>query len=162
MALLGIKKFNDKVLSKRAKKIRRIDDKIVQLARDMAETMKSGRGVGLAANQVGVLKRIIVMEADFKNQRVLALINPKIVRRSRKKEIDKEGCLSFPDIYIDIKRSRKIKVKAKNIKGENVVVETEGLMARVIQHEIDHLNGIVFYKRLGLIKRILFKKKYLK
>jgi len=162
MPILEIRKFKDKILKKKARKIRKIDDKIKNLADDMAQTMRTYQGIGLAGPQVGVLKRIIVIEADFQNRGVLALINPKIIRKSKEKKTDKEGCLSFPDIYLDIKRSKKIKVKAQNIKGEKVIVDAEGLIARAIQHEIDHLNGIVFYQRLGLIKSILFKRKYLK
>lgn len=160
MALLIIRKFKDKILKKRAKKIRKIDDKIIKLAHDMAETMRLGQGIGLAANQVGVLKRIIIVEADFQDQRFLVLINPKIIRKSRDKAIDKEGCLSFPGIYLDIKRSKKIKVKAKNIKGEKIIIDADGILARALQHEIDHLNGILFYKRLKTIKRIAFKMKH--
>ncbi len=160
MALLTVRKFKDKILKKRAKKVRKINEETIKLTYDMAETMKLGQGIGLAANQVGVLKRIIIVEADFKSQQVLALINPKVVKKSREKTIDKEGCLSFPGIYLDIKRSNAVKVKAKNIKGEKVVVEAEGILARVLQHEIDHLNGVLFYQRLSPIKRITFKMKY--
>lgn len=162
MAVLEVKKFKDKILAKKARKVRKIDEKIKELARDMAETMRTYQGIGLAAPQVGVLKRIIVIDADFQNQGILALINPKIIKKSREKKIDKEGCLSFPDIYLDIKRSKKIKAKAMNIKGEKILVEAEGILARALQHEIDHLNGIVFYKRLGPIKRMLFKRRHLK
>lgn len=160
MALLQIRKYGDKILKKKTKKVKKINEEIVKLAHDMAETMRLGQGIGLAANQVGILKRIIVIEADFQNQQVLALINPKIVKRSREKSIDKEGCLSFPDICLDIKRSKKVKVKAKNIKGEKVAIEADGLLARALQHEIDHLNGILFYQRLSPIKRISFKIKH--
>ncbi|KPJ54995.1 hypothetical protein AMJ47_02980 [Parcubacteria bacterium DG_72] len=160
MALLIVRKFKDKILKKKAKKVRKIDDEIIKLAYDMAETMKLGQGIGLAANQVGVLKRIIVVEADFQNQQVLALINPKIVKKSREKTIDKEGCLSFPGVYLNIKRSNAIKVKAKNIKGEKIIIEAEGILARALQHEIDHLNGILFYQRLGPFKRAAFKMKH--
>jgi len=90
----------------------------------------------------------------------LALINPKIIKKSKEKIVDKEGCLSFPGIYLDIKRSNKIKVRAKNISGEKIEVEAEGILARAIQHEVDHLNGIVFYKRLNPIKRIIFQFKH--
>jgi peptide deformylase len=135
MALLMIKKYGEKILKKKAKKIKKIDDKIIKLAHDMAETMRLGQGIGLAGNQVGVLKRIIVLEADFKDRKVLALINPKIIKKSKAKYIDKEGCLSFPGIYLDIRRSKKVKVKAKNIKGEKVIIEADGLLARALQHE---------------------------
>jgi peptide deformylase len=160
MALLQIRKFGDRTLKKKAKKIKKIDEQIIKLVHDMAETMKLGQGIGLSANQVGVLKRVIVIEADFENQRVLALINPKITKKSKGKNTDKEGCLSFPNIYLDIKRSNKVKVKAKNIKGEKVAIEADGLLARALQHEIDHLNGILFYQRLSPMKRISFKMKH--
>ncbi len=160
MALLVIRKIGDKILRKKAKRIWKIDDEIIKLAHDMAETMRLGQGVGLAANQVGVLKRIIVVESNFENRQVLALINPKIIKKSREKTIDKEGCLSFPNISLDIKRSNAVKIKAKNIKGEKIVIEAEGILARVLQHEIDHLNGILFYQRLSPFKRAAFKMKY--
>ena len=160
MALLIIRKLKDKILKKKAKKVKKIDEETIKLAYDMAETMKLGQGIGLAANQVGVLKRIIVVESDFQKQEVLALINPKVIKKSREKTIDKEGCLSFPKVYLDIKRSNGIKVKAKNIKGEKVIIEADGILARVLQHEIDHLDGILFYQRLSLIKRISFKMKH--
>lgn len=160
MGLLQIRKYGDKILKKKAKKITKIDENTVRLAHDMAETMRLGQGIGLAANQVGVLKRIIVIEADFENGQVLALINPKIAKKSRDKSIDKEGCLSFPDIFLDIKRSNRVKVKAKNVKGEKVIIDADGLLARALQHEIDHLNGILFYKRLPAMKRIAFKLKH--
>ena len=145
MALLEIRKFNDIVLSKRARRVWKINEKIKTLAEGMAETMKTNQGVGLAAPQVGVLKKIIVFERDYRIGETMALINPRIVKKSREKFVDTEGCLSFPGIYIDIKRAKKIKVRAKNIEGEKIEMEAEGLLARILQHEIDHLNGIVFY-----------------
>ena len=159
MAILEIKKFKDPVLRKRSKKIRKVNDKIKKLIVDMAQTMEQGQGIGLAAPQVGVLKRIIVVKADLKGQRILALINPKIVKKGREKEKEEEGCLSFPGIFLEIKRAKEIKVKAMNIKGEKVKLKAKGILARVIQHEIDHLNGVLFYNRLSLIKRIIFKLK---
>ena len=160
MPILEIRKFNDRILKRRARKIGRINDKTIALARDMAETMKTSQGLGLAAPQVGILKRLVVIEANFQDRRSLALINPKIIKKSKEKIVDKEGCLSFPGIYLDIKRSDKIKVRAKNISGEKIEVEAEGILARAIQHEVDHLNGIVFYKRLNPIKRIIFQFKH--
>jgi len=158
--ILEIRKFNEPVLRKKARKIRSITPKIKQLAIDMVQTMKKGEGIGLAAPQVGVLKRMIVIETDYRNRGVLALVNPKIIKRSSKKEKDTEGCLSFPGIYIELKRAEKVEVKARNINGEKIRFKAEGLLARVLQHEIDHLNGIVFYKRLNLIKRIIFQAKH--
>ena len=160
MAILEIRKFNDPVLRKKAKKVGSINQEVRQLAVNMAQTMKKGEGIGLAAPQVGVLKRIITIETDYRNRGILALINPKIIKKSREKEKDTEGCLSFPGIFIELKRAKKIEVKAKNINGEKIKFSAEGLLARAIQHEIDHLNGIVFYKRLNPFKRIAFQIKH--
>ena len=160
MAILEIKKFKDPILKKRSKKIRRVNDKIKKIIVDMAQTMERGQGVGLAAPQVGILKRIIVVKADLQGQRILALINPKIVKKGREKEKHEEGCLSFPGIFLEIKRAKEIRIKAIDINGEKVNLKAKGILARVLQHEIDHLNGILFYNRLGLIKRIIFKLKH--
>jgi len=159
MAILEIKKFKDPVLRKRCKKIRKVNDKIKSLIVNMVQTMEEGHGIGLAAPQVGVSKRVIVVKADFRGQRILALINPKITKRSRKKEKGEEGCLSFPGIFLEIKRAEEIRIKAININGEKINLKVNGILARVFQHEVDHLNGILFYSRLGPIKRIIFKLK---
>ncbi len=106
----------------------------------MVKIMKANEGIGLAAPQAGQSLRIIVIEYS---EGALALINPKITRKSFKKDIMEEGCLSLPDIRKDVKRSIKITIKALNLKGEPVKLKAEGLLARIIQHEIDHLNGIL-------------------
>jgi peptide deformylase len=160
MAMLEIRKFNDPILRKKGKKIIKIDQEIKQLAKDMEETMKEGNGIGLAAPQIGVSKKIITVETDYRNRKVLAFINPKIVKKSRKKAVDTEGCLSFPGIYIEIKRAEEVEVKAKDINGRKIRLKASGLLARTFQHEIDHINGIVFYQRLNPIKRIAFKRKH--
>jgi len=156
MAILEIKKFNDKVLSKKARGVRKVDKEIRRLIVDMAQTMKKGQGIGLAAPQLGVLRRVIVVQG----QRVLALVNPKITKRSREKEKDIEGCLSFPGVFLEIKRAKEIEVKGLDIKGKKIKLKAKGLLARVIQHEIDHLNGILFINRLSIIDRIRFKLKH--
>lgn len=160
MAILEIRKFNDKVLRKRARKVRKVDEEIRELIVDMAQTMAKGQGIGLAAPQVGVLRRVIVIHGDFKGQRILGLINPKITKISREKEKDMEGCLSFPGITIEVKRAKEVKVKGLDINGKKIRMKADGLLARVIQHEIDHLDGIVFYNRLSFFNRILFKIKH--
>ncbi len=157
MGILEIRKFNDPVLRKRSKKVWRIDEDIHRLVLNMAQTMKEKEGVGLAAPQVGELKRIIVVETDYRTRKALALINPKIIKRSREKIISTEGCLSFPDMFIDIKRSKQVTVRAKDVSGKEIEVKAEGLLARVLQHEIDHLNGTLFFERLSIFKRIKFK-----
>ncbi len=160
MAILEIKKFNDKVLRKRARKVRKVDENIRQLIVNMAQTMAKGQGIGLAAPQIGVLRRVIVIHSDFKGQRIFGLINPKITKMSKEKEKDMEGCLSFPGIFLEIKRAKEVKIKGLDINGKKVKLKAKGLLARVLQHEIDHLDGIVFYNRLSFIKRINFKLKY--
>ncbi|MDP2910481.1 MAG: peptide deformylase [bacterium] len=137
-----------------------MDKEIKKTIVSMAQTMEKEQGIGLAAPQVGVLKKIIVVKADLKNQRILALINPKIVKKSRLKEKLEEGCLSFPGIFLEIKRAKEIRVKAININGEKINLKAKGILARIIQHETDHLNGILFYSRLGIIKSIMFRLKH--
>jgi len=156
MAVLEIKKFNDKVLRKRARGVRKVDKEIKHLIVDMAQTMKKGQGIGLAAPQIGVLRRVIAVQA----QSVLVLINPKITKMGKEKEKDMEGCLSFPGIFLEIKRAKEIKVKGLDINGKKVKLKAKGLLARVFQHEIDHLDGIVFYNRLSFFSRIIFKLKH--
>lgn len=160
MAILEIRKFNDKVLRKRARKVRKVDENIRQLVVNMAQTMAKGQGIGLAAPQVGVLRRVIVVHGDFKGQRILGLINPKITKMSKEKEKDMEGCLSFPGIFLEIKRAKEIKVKGLDINGKKIRLKAKGLLARVLQHETDHLDGIVFYNRLSFFSRIIFKLKH--
>ena len=162
MAVLEIKKFKDPILRKRCRKVRKIDKEIKKIIVDMVQTMEENQGIGLAAPQVGVLKKIIVVKADLKNQRILALINPKIIKKSRAKEKLEEGCLSFPRIFLEIKRAKEIQIKAKNIKGEEIKIKAKGVLAKIIQHEVDHLNGILFYNRLGFIKSIIFRLKHLR
>ncbi|OGZ18379.1 MAG: peptide deformylase [Candidatus Nealsonbacteria bacterium RBG_13_37_56] len=162
MAVLEVRKFKDPILKKRCWKVKKIDNKVKKLIIDMVQTMEESQGIGLAAPQVGVLKKIIVIKTDLKNQRILALINPKIIKKSRAKEKLEEGCLSFPGIFLEIKRAKEIKVKAKNIRGEEIKIKAGGVLAKIIQHEADHLNGILFYNRLGFIKSIIFRLKHLR
>lgn len=157
MAVLEIKKFNEPVLRKSSKRVKKVDGEIRQLIIDMAQTTEKNQGIGLAAPQIGVLKKIIVVKGDFKGQRILALINPEIKKKSREKEKNIEGCLSFPDIFLEIKRAKEIEVEGLDIKGKKIRLRARGLLARVIQHEVDHLNGILFFYRLNIIDRIRFK-----
>ena len=153
--ILEVKKFNEEVLRIKAKPVEKVDNEIRQLVSDMIETMNANNGVGLAAPQIGVSKRVAVMQDD------LVLINPKIIKKKGAKLFGEEGCLSFPGIFIDIKRFNELEVEALNIEGEKVRFEAKGLLARVVQHEIDHIDGIPFFNRLGLIEKIKFKLKHL-
>lgn len=157
MAVLEIKKNKEPVLRKRAEKVSKVDKEIRQLIVDMVQTMTKGQGIGLAAPQVGVLRRVIVVHGDFKGQRILCLINPKITKMSKEKEKDMEGCLSFPEIFLEIKRAKEVEVKGLDINGKKVKIKAKGLLARALQHEIDHLDGILFFNRLGIIAKIKFK-----
>lgn len=161
MAILEIKKLNEPVLREKCKRVERVDEKIRKLIVDMVQTMKKGQGIGLAAPQVGVSKRVIVVQTDLGGQRILALVNPKIIKKSQEKEIAEEGCLSFPGIFLEIKRAKEVEVEGLDIKGKKIKLKTKGLLARVFQHEMDHLNGILFFNRLSFIKKLRFKLKYL-
>lgn len=144
--LLNIIKYPDSILRKNAKEIEKIDDDIKNLILDMTETMQKYDGAGLAAPQVGVSKRIIIAN-DGKEE--LAIINPKIIKRSWRKEKDKEGCLSLPGLIVGIKRNKKIIVSGIDYSGGKIRREAKDLMARILQHEIDHLNGVLIIDRLN-------------
>ncbi len=161
MAILEIKKFNEPVLREKCKEIKKIDKKIKKLIVDIAQTMEKNQGVGLSAPQVGLARRIIVVQADFKGQRILALVNPKILKKGPETEIGEEGCLSFPGIYLKIKRAKEVEIEGLNIEGKKIKIKAKGLSARVFQHEIDHLDGILFFDRLSLAQKLKFKLKHL-
>ncbi len=145
MSLLPILIYPDSRLKEKAQDIKNPKDPLIQeLIFDMLETMKENNGMGLAANQVGKLVRLCVIKFERKTY---ILINPKIKSRSWGKEIAEEGCLSFPGQFIPVKRSKKVKVIAQNKSGKNITLEAEGLLARALQHEIDHLDGILYIER---------------
>lgn len=141
-------------LRKRSQKISAFDEKLTQLCQDMEDATLDWEdhrahevGVALAAPQINVLKRAVVIRNDFDNKQdktFLALINPKIIRSEGRQVVDYEGCLSVPDIYGQVPRYEKIKIKAQDLNGEDIRITAEGFLARVIQHEIDHTNGIMF------------------
>lgn len=140
MAILDIKKAGDVVLKQQAQPIARIDKKIRTLLDDMAETMYKANGVGLAAPQIGEAIQVVVIDVG---DGLLELINPEIVRMEGK-EIDSEGCLSVPQIYGDVERATKVSVKYLNRQGKHHRITATGLLARCLQHEIDHLHGRLF------------------
>jgi len=149
---LSIKIYPDKILRKKAAPLKRVGDDERRLARDMIETMRSANGVGLAAPQVGISKRIIVVLDVEGSGKALVFINPKIVRKKGRSRFC-EGCLSVPDVTSDVVRPEFITVEALNLGGESIKMEIGGLLARIIQHEVDHLDGILFIDRIGLLKR---------
>lgn len=142
MAIRQIRLSNDEILRKTSREVEEVNDKIRELLQDMLETMHKYNGVGLAAPQVGVLKRVIVIDL-YDGSEPLQLVNPKIVKAKGKQEVE-EGCLSFPNEYAKLIRPREVVVEALNEKGEKVKIVGKDLLAQALAHEIDHLNGILF------------------
>ena len=159
MAILEIKKFNDSVLKKKCRKVGKIDEEIKKLIVDMTQTMVKSNGIGISAPQVGVLKRIIVIRTNLSGEGFFELINPKILEKSKETEIIEEGCLSFPGVFLKIKRPKTIEVEGLDINGKKIRLMAKGFSARIFQHEIDHLDGILFFNRLSFFKRLKFKLK---
>ncbi|SHJ58128.1 peptide deformylase [Tepidibacter formicigenes] len=150
MALRMIKKEGDPVLRKKSRVVEKIDSRIITLLDDMIETMYDADGVGLAAPQVGILKRVVVIDIG---EGLIELINPEIIEESGKQS-DDEGCLSVPGKFGKVTRPDKVKVKAFNRNGEEIIIKGEGLLARALCHEIDHLEGILFIDKVeGKLQR---------
>jgi peptide deformylase len=153
MALLPILKYPDPRLHKVAKPVEQVDDRIRQLVRDMAETMYAAPGVGLAATQVDVHERVVVIDVSENGDDLHALINPEIIWKSEETQTYEEGCLSVPEIYGEVERSANIRVRALNEHGKTVEFDAEGLLAVCVQHELDHLQGKVFVEYLSMLKQ---------
>ena len=162
MAKLTILKYPDPRLHKVAKPVAEVDARIRQLADDMLETMYAADGVGLAATQVDVHERVIVMDTSEARDDPRVLINPEIVERSEETSFVDEGCLSVPEIYDRVKRHAKVKVRALGRDGKPYEFEAEGLLSVCVQHEMDHLLGKVFVEYLSQLKRDRIKTKMLK
>ena len=145
-ALAHVRKFGDPVLRTRARPVQRIDDTLRSEIERMGELTHDALGVGLAATQVGALHRVLVYRVQGQAP-VAALINPEIEWRGNEEEIAEEGCLSLPAVLVDVERPIHVRVRALNEQGEEIVVEASGLEARVIQHEIDHLDGVLILDR---------------
>jgi peptide deformylase len=151
-ALAHVRKFGDPVLKTKARPITEVDDALRAEIQRMGELMMDAIGVGLAATQLGVLHRVLVYRVQ-QQQPVAALINPEIEWKGRDEEIADEGCLSLPGIVVDVERPVHVRVRALNEQGEPVVVEASGLEARVIQHEMDHLDGVLILDRTSREQR---------
>lgn len=147
MAIRNLRYEGDEILRKKSRKIEVIDDRIKELAEDMFDTMHKYDGLGLAGVQVGILKRIIVIDL-YDDVSKFCLINPEIVEKSEETVELEEGCLSYPNQFGKVVRSTKVKVKALDLDGKKVTLEAEGLLAQALQHEIDHLNGEVFKDKI--------------
>lgn len=147
MAIIEIKKYPDPILSRESAEIKEITPEIKKLAEDMIETMEYNQGVGLAAVQVGELKRLMVVQIK---QKPLVLINPKIIKKTKETEAMEEGCLSCPGICLEIKRARGIEMEALGKDGKKIKIKTKDILAHILQHEIDHLDGILIIDKINL------------
>jgi len=163
MAIREIKKFPDPVLRRKTAVVETIDSDLCRLIDDMVETMRAAPGVGLAANQVGVPFQVAVIdigdhEEEGKKHPLVVLINPEVLSQEGT-VVAEEGCLSVPDFTEKVKRAARIKVRAKDRSGKTFELDADGLMAKALQHEIDHLNGILFIDRLSPIKKSIFRRR---
>ncbi|MDI6864610.1 peptide deformylase [Thermodesulfovibrio yellowstonii] len=161
MAILEIKKYPDEVLKKKAETISEINGDLQKLIDNMIETMYNANGIGLAAPQVGILKRLIVVDTSPReqNQSLIVLINPEIAD-SEGEILSEEGCLSLPGFTTRLKRKERVIVKGLDRNGKEIEIEATGLLARALQHEIDHLDGILLIDKISPLKRELFRKKF--
>jgi len=165
MAIRRICKYGEKILSKKTNKVdfKEIKDKLPEILRDMEDTLSAVKGLGLAANQIGLDMQLSIIRITDKDGKAMkfTIINPVIVEK--KGEIyEDEGCLSFPGLFAKVKRYSEVKVRALNEKGLPIEINSSGLLARALQHEIDHLNGITFIDRLPLLARLKLKPVLLK
>ena len=158
--ILDVVKYGDPILTKRGEGVIEFDENLRKLVDDMFETMYGAPGVGLAAPQVGVLKRLFVMDCSSgkdKKQKV-ALINP-VIETEEVEQIGDEGCLSFPGIFLEVKRPQRIVVRALDIDGSEIILDVMDLQARCVSHETDHLDGELFISYISPLKRDLTKRK---
>lgn len=173
MAKLKIYTFPDLILTQKAKPIERVDKSYHKLADDMLETMYEAPGIGLAANQVGILERALVLDVDYEleddteevvgapiaaSKKPIIIFNPEIIHFEGKTAL-KEGCLSVPDYIAEVQRAAKVKVQYQDVDGLTKVLDAEGLLAVALQHEMDHLEGRLFIDRLSTLKKELARKK---
>jgi len=163
MAIREIKKYPERILKEKAAPVREFNSELQRLIDDMIETMYAAPGVGLAANQVGILKQVAVVDVSNKEERypLIVLINPEIIHSEGELQLE-EGCLSIPGYTTVVKRAEKVRVRGLDRYGKPVEIEGSGLLARALQHEVDHLNGILIIDRIGRVKREFFEKRYMK
>ena len=160
MPILKIKKYGDPVLVRKAEEIKKIDDAILELAKSMVQTMHAAPGIGLAAPQVNVSKRLITVDISVgeKSEDLIILVNPEFISQEGEVILE-EGCLSVPDINEKVGRPSRVVVKGLDLDGNEKIIEAEGTLARVFCHEIDHLNGKLLFENLSPLKRNLIRKK---
>ena len=153
----------DSVLRKKCLKVENIDAALVALTDNMIETMYSASGLGLAANQVGVSSDLFVIDVGIEKEKrdPVIIINP-VITASEEEVIAEEGCLSIPEIFAQVKRSQHVEIKGYDLKGNELRYEAEGFLARAFQHEMDHLNGVLFWDNLSKVKRDILQRKFKK
>lgn len=163
MALRTILHYPEPLLKQQSEPVTVFDDELRQLAQDMAETMYDAPGVGLAAPQIGVLKRLIVIDCSPSEEPndLIAAVNPEIIA-TQGESLEEEGCLSVPGFWANVKRAEQVTLRYQDVEGNTHERTADGLLGICIQHEIDHLEGILFVDRLSPLKRSLFRKKYMK
>jgi peptide deformylase len=161
MALLPILRFPDPRLKKVALPVDNVDDEVRRLAHDMAETMYEAPGIGLAATQVDVHRRVIVIDISETRDQLLVVINPELIA-SEGEQVGEEGCLSVPGIYDKVERAERVVVRYLDLDGNVQTIEAEGLLAVCLQHEMDHLQGKVFVEHLSPLKQMRIKNKLVK
>ena len=153
MAKLPIVQYPHPALAAEAQIVTEFNDELRRLAADMAETMYAAPGVGLAANQVNVLKRLVVIDVTYDKSNLIVLVNPEVVSTSGELVDHEEGCLSLKGLYEHLKRPSHVKVRAQDLNGQSFEIEADGLLATCLQHEIDHLHGMVFIDHLSRLKK---------
>lgn len=162
MSILNILRYPDPRLHKVAQPVTVFDERLAKLVADMAETMYDAPGVGLAATQVDVHERLVIIDVSETKDQLIAFVNPEIVWASEDKQVYDEGCLSVPGVYDGVERPSQVTVRAFDVKGEPFEIEADGLLAVCIQHEMDHLMGKVFVEYLSPLKRNRIKAKMIK
>ncbi|MFH1714263.1 MAG: peptide deformylase [Candidatus Nealsonbacteria bacterium] len=155
MSNMEVVKYPSPILRKKAEEVSEITPEIKKLVEEMVQVLEKEKGSGLAAPQIGISKRVIVFETG---EGTAALINPKIIKKGKDKFIDTEGCLSFPGLWLKIKRPRTIEVEATDLKGEKVKLSAEYMVARILQHELDHLDGVLFTDRIDFFQKFKISK----
>ena len=159
MALLPVLCYPDPRLHKVAKPVQQVDARIKKIVTDMAETMYDAPGVGLAATQVDIHERIVVIDVSDDQNQLMVFINPEIIWASPEKKVWREGCLSVPEFYDEVERPSEIRVKALDIEGREFELDADGLLSVCLQHELDHLQGKVFVEYLSILKRTRISQK---
>lgn len=159
MTILNVLRFPDENLRIKAQPVKEVNDEIKTIVENMFETMYEENGVGLAATQVDIHQRIVVIDVSENRENPLVLINPEIIEKSNDTVVNEEGCLSVPTCYAKVDRATSVTIKALNLKGEEYTLTGHELLAICIQHELDHLDGILFVDYLSPLKRQRFKAK---